>query len=57
MGGSVLFWGVCSRCLATWVGAFFVRAVKRFCGERAENKSGDTMTFKLHDISLFEQDT
>ena len=37
-------------------GVFCVRGAGILRG-RAENKSGDTMTFKLHDISLFEQDT
>lgn len=57
MSGSVVFWSVCSRCFAMRVGVFFVCAVQGFLRGRAENKSGDTMTFKLHDISLFEQDT
>lgn len=57
MSGSVVFWSVCSRCFAMRVGVFFVSAVQGFCGDGRKNKSGDTMTFKLHDISLFEQDT
>lgn len=57
MSGSVVFWSVCSLCFAMRVGVFFVSAVQGFCGDGRKNKSGDTMTFKLHDISLFEQDT
>ena len=57
MSGSVVFWSVCSRCFAMRVGVFFCVRGAWILRGRAENKSGDTMTFKLHDISLFEQDT
>ena len=52
--------GVLERLLTVFCyagrGVFCVRGAGILRG-RAENKSGDTMTFKLHDISLFEQDT
>lgn len=57
MSGSVVFWSVCSRCFAMRVRVFFCVCGAGILRGRAENKSGDTMTFKLHDISLFEQDT